>query len=373
MNKHKLIQIIIKDLEELKTLTTEVAESESDSTLIIDLALSRARLLCQEIELLKEVSAKTETSNEETEKESVDEAEEESSDLSFSDPELEIINFEEREFPEIDEMHEEEEEEEVMYNSDEEEPEEEDLDEIEEEESSPEEESPKFDDEPDLIEEEELDMDQVEEEEEELENNDENTIELDEEELDAEDYELDEENELETEDEETEQFTQPESTVQVNELKPDSHTGIREIQIEDLDEEETGPIHFTPASAPASKPVMREIPKPEDAPKEKQVFGETFQKERSLNDAIGENKSVESNLGNGPISSLRSSIGLNDRFLFIREIFSNNTDKYNMVIDHLDKLETIQEAVDYLKANLTLQKNDTSLKFVDLLKRRFTK
>jgi hypothetical protein len=264
-----------------------------------------------------------------------------------------------------------------MYNSDEDELEEdnldeEDLDEIEEEESSPEEELPNFDDEPDLVEEEELDMDQVEEEVEELEKDDEPTIEL-EEDLDAEDYELDEGNELETEDEETEEVTQPESTVQVNELKPDSHSGIREIQIEDLDEEETAPIQFTPASAPSSRPVMREIPKPEDTPKEKQVLGETFQKERSLNDAIGENKSVEPNLGNGPISNLRSSIGLNDRFLFIREIFSNNTDKYNMVIDHLDKLETIQEAVDYLKANLTLQKNDTSLKFVDLLKRRFTK
>ncbi|MBV5312041.1 MAG: hypothetical protein JZU47_02025 [Prolixibacteraceae bacterium] len=373
MNKHKLIQIIIKDLEELKTLTTEVAESESDSTLIIDLALSRARLLCQEIELLKEVSVKTETLI--AEKEISEETEEESSDLSFSDPELEIINFEEREFPETEELHEEDEEEEVMYNSDEEEPEEEDLDEIEEEESSPEEELPKFDDEPDLVEEEELDMDQVEEEGEELENDDEEKIELEEEEedLDAEDYELEEENEFETEDEETEQVTQTESTLQVNELKPDSHSGIREIQIEDLDEEETEPIQFTSASAPAGRPVMREIPKPEDAQKEKQVLGETFQKERSLNDAIGENKSVESNLGNGPISSLRSSIGLNDRFLFIREIFSNNTDKYNMVIDHLDKLETIQEAVDYLKANLTLQKNDTSLKFVDLLKRRFTK
>ena len=74
-----------------------------------------------------------------------------------------------------------------------------------------------------------------------------------------------------------------------------------------------------------------------------------------------------------PITSLRAAIGLNDRFFFIREIFDNNTDKYNSVIEHLDKLETIQEAVDYLKANLSLQKNNTSLKFVDLLKRRFSK
>jgi dihydroorotate dehydrogenase len=64
---------------------------------------------------------------------------------------------------------------------------------------------------------------------------------------------------------------------------------------------------------------------------------------------------------------------LNDRFLFIKEIFNNNSEKYNTIIDQLDKMETIQQAVDYLKVNLSLQKNETSMKFVDLLKRRFTK
>lgn len=56
MDKRKLIQIITKDLEELKFLTEEVTDSEGDATLIIDLAHSKARLLCQEIELLRELS-----------------------------------------------------------------------------------------------------------------------------------------------------------------------------------------------------------------------------------------------------------------------------------------------------------------------------
>jgi hypothetical protein len=115
------------------------------------------------------------------------------------------------------------------------------------------------------------------------------------------------------------------------------------------------------------------LPKLEVQGPEKKAIADTVQKERSMNNVMGESNPEETVLGNGQISSLRSAIGLTDRFLFIREIFANNTDKYNTVIDQLDKLETIQQAVDYLKINLTLVKNDTSMRFVDFLKRRFTK
>jgi len=376
MNKYKLVQLIVKDLEELKTLTAEVAVSEGESPLAIDLALSRAKLLCQEIELLKELSIQTtpvKTIQNETPEEAV---EEEVSDESYADPELEIIHFEEHspvaedEFqepePEIEE--DEEEEEEVVYDSDEDELEEE-TEEADEKEEVTESETIEETTEPEEeVQDEEIDEEEVEEEPAEDEHIEEDEpVEEVKEELEAEEVPEDKESEpefeVETETEEEEVTTH----------KLESSAGFREIHIEDLDEDDDEPIQFTPISKPVEKPVIHEIPKPEEAPKENPVIGETFQKERSLNDVMGEKQAQETSLGNGPISSLRSAIGLNDRFLFIREIFGNNTDKYNMIIDHLDKLETIQQAVEYLKANLTLQKNDTSMKFVDLLKRRFTK
>ena len=154
--------------------------------------------------------------------------------------------------------------------------------------------------------------------------------------------------------------------------------------MEELDDEEEDSVEFSPVSNPVGRPVMREIPKPdaiapeinfpeEKEEEEKKETEPSYQKDRSLNDAIGENKATEPNLSNSPITSLRAAIGLNDRFLFIKEIFNNNSEKYNTIIDQLDKMETIQQAVDYLKVNLSLQKNETSMKFVDLLKRRFTK
>jgi hypothetical protein len=336
MDKRKLVNIIIKDLEELKILSEEVADSQDDSSLVIDLALNKARLLCQEIELLRELPINSTLLDKDIEDEGIIEVDEDVSDISFTDPELEILNFEEDEFQETGELSEEEDIE---------------VDEDEENDGNDEEDLTEENMEEDLTEEsEEEDLIEVEEE----------TLEEDE---DLENYNKDTVIE--------EEFEEPlqKTNIQITELKNGPQPGTREIHVDDPDDDnDNDHIHFSNLQGPSARPTMREIPKPDNA-----VIGETFQKERSLNDSIGENKSLESNLSNSPITSLRAAIGLNDRFIFIREIFNNNTDKYNTIIDKLDKMERIQEAVEYLKANLSMQKNEASLKFVDLLKRRFTK
>ncbi len=382
MNKSKLAQIIFRDLEELKMLAEEVALAEGDSTLIIDLAVSKAKLVCQEIELLREFSGSPSRSEEnDEESDQIDEEENEVSNFSISDPELEIINFEDREFPEeetIEAEHEAQEEQIKDEEISEQSPESSDIiednemvelaiDHAEDEDESDISEPEESEDENDL------DI-----EEDELEEDDEEDVESDDEDSEDDEEENDKDDDLEEEEDEDKEEDETEPSIQYNELKISPQPGVREIHIEDLDDDDIEPVKISPQPSVTERPVIREIPKPESplqenpAP-EKVVVGESFQKERSINDVMSENKQTETTLTNGPITSLKAAIGLNDRFLFIREIFSNNSDKYNTIIDHLDKLETIQEAVDYLKANLTLQKNETSLKFVDLLKRRFTR
>lgn len=317
MDRSKLIQIIEKELEELKVLTEEVAASEKDTSLIIEIALSKARLLSQEMELLRELSAKdkplSEINNiqpepeEEESEEDVDEVVEES----ISDPELEIINSEDEiEFDNVT------------------------LD------------------------------DDLEEEEEEIAEEEEDFIE-DEQPVDESDEELIEFGHSLDEPVFENEIIEPEEEVAAPQA-----TAMREIEFDE--EEEIEPVK-APVTPPApEKPIFREIPKPEPTPAPKATTGDTFVKNQTLNDSISETKSPETTLS-GSISSLKAAIGLNDRFLFIREIFGNNTEKYNMIIDQLDKLETQQQAVELLKKHLTLQKNETSMKFVDLLKRRFAK
>lgn len=369
MDKRKLIQIITKDLEELKFLTEEVTDSEGDATLIIDLAHSKARLLCQEIELLRELSVPVKKVQEEDEEDLVDEEESEIDDTEYTEPELEILNFEENNEPEKENIPEE----------IEEEPAETEVPEIEsgdEEFATEENQETELEDEAEINEDitidEEPDQEDKLTEEDLIEEEEYKEGEVEEEEIVYEDDEGEEDDLTEDEDENEEAVIE-QKNIQFTELDSEAKPEYREINIDDPDDDDLETIQFSPHKSASDRPVMVEIPKPENQNHEKGVIGETFQKERSLNDAMGEQKSTESALNNGPISSLRAAIGLNDRFLFIREIFDNNTEKYNTVIDNLDKLETIQQAVEYLKANLSLQKNDTSMKFVDLLKRRFSK
>ena len=342
MDKRKLIQIIEKELEELKVLSEEVAEDEKDISLIIGLAISKSRLLCQEFELLRELSAKnfaipTDDSSKENE---VDE--DEISDISISDPELEIVSIDEQEMDEAPE------------------PDEDDID------------LPDFADEN----EEEFQEDEPEVEEDDLtddEDQDEDDIDFIEEEIKEEGLIEFGENNPDNSEENEDEVEQPEPNGEPTELNTDQQAGVREIYIDDAEEDDLEPIKIESAPDVTERPVMREIPKPEELIQEKLITDEPLVKDRSLNATIGEAKSTEPLVTNGSITSLRAAIGLNDRFLFIREIFSNNTDKYNSIIDQLDKLENQQQAVELLKANITLQKNETSLKFVDLLKRRFSK
>ena len=74
-----------------------------------------------------------------------------------------------------------------------------------------------------------------------------------------------------------------------------------------------------------------------------------------------------------PINSIWDGIGINDRFLFIKELFANSSAKFESTIMSLDELETIQDAVNYLKMNFKWNKTETSQKFLVLVKRRFTK
>lgn len=101
-------------------------------------------------------------------------------------------------------------------------------------------------------------------------------------------------------------------------------------------------------------------------------LGDSFSKEKSVNDLMAEESSkLEHKLSNRPVPSIQSAIGINDRFQYIRELFEGSADNFVKTVADLDSLNDIKEAVDYLQNNFKWKKNDTSLKFVNLIKRRF--
>ena len=93
--------------------------------------------------------------------------------------------------------------------------------------------------------------------------------------------------------------------------------------------------------------------------------------QQMVNEILSSGKS-ESGYKIIPINNIRDGIGINDRFLFVRELFGDNQQKFETAVEQLDHLSTIQDAVNYLKANFKWNKSEASQKFLALVKRRFT-
>ncbi len=104
---------------------------------------------------------------------------------------------------------------------------------------------------------------------------------------------------------------------------------------------------------------------------EKTIVGEKFRKEPSLNERFTEITQKGARVKGKPVTSIKAAIGLNDRFQFIRELFSNNQEKFFTTVNTLDQFNSFIEAIEYLEEHFKWPKNETSLKFMELVKRRF--
>jgi len=102
------------------------------------------------------------------------------------------------------------------------------------------------------------------------------------------------------------------------------------------------------------------------------TIGDSFLKEKSVNDLLGNGEGkLENKLSNSPVESIKGAIGINDRYQYIRELFNGSSETFSKTVGDLDQLGNIQEAVSYLQQNYKWKKTETSLKFVNLVKRRF--
>lgn len=72
-----------------------------------------------------------------------------------------------------------------------------------------------------------------------------------------------------------------------------------------------------------------------------------------------------------PVSSLKEAIGINDRFLFIREIFNGNSENYNNAIARLENVSCISEAREIISGYIGEgSENEAVVQLLDLVKRK---
>jgi len=124
---------------------------------------------------------------------------------------------------------------------------------------------------------------------------------------------------------------------------------------------------------------MTEIPTLSNQPKQgnKEINDETGQIE-SLNDKLKQGKTeLVEILKETPVKDLRKAIGINDRFLFINELFRGDETMYERSIKTINSFSIYAEAEFWiskeLKTKLGWDKDHVSVQHFDqLVKRRFT-
>lgn len=88
-----------------------------------------------------------------------------------------------------------------------------------------------------------------------------------------------------------------------------------------------------------------------------------------------EDHSLAAKLQQNPVRDLRSVIGINDKFLFVNELFGGSMEKYNKSIDNLNDLKTMNGALIYLnELKIELQwnsSNEAYQKLSELVRRKF--
>lgn len=146
--------------------------------------------------------------------------------------------------------------------------------------------------------------------------------------------------------------------VKVNEVE------IQEQQVEEVPKQ-------TAKIRPAAIQQELRLDDEEPADIHNKRLGDLFSKEKSVNDLLTDASKLENKLSNRPVDNLQSAIGINDRFQYIRELFEGSADNFVKTVAELDSMDDIKDAVDYLQTNFKWKKNETSLKFVNLIKRRF--
>lgn len=97
-----------------------------------------------------------------------------------------------------------------------------------------------------------------------------------------------------------------------------------------------------------------------------------FQKE-AVNEIYGKAKPAPKSTSNTqPVSDILVAIGLNDRFLFTRELFNNDSVLFRSTINQLNNLGGYDEAIDHLKKSFSWDAEDlVADQFLQIVKRRY--
>jgi hypothetical protein len=148
---------------------------------------------------------------------------------------------------------------------------------------------------------------------------------------------------------------------------------IKEEVIADIDEEEILPVE---PEAPA-EPVKAEKPEPAEKKIEKDIREEKLTINQKISSQLAVGKAgITEQAGAQPINDLKQAINLNDKMLYVKELFNGYSLAYSEAIEILNRFKNFEEADRFLNKNYVAKNNweskpETTAKFYAILKRRY--
>jgi len=127
-----------------------------------------------------------------------------------------------------------------------------------------------------------------------------------------------------------------------------------------------------PPAGPEPESVAETEP---DNGKDAEIIAERFSAESSINENLaGQRKpDMDTKLVGQPINNISRNIGLNDRFLIIRELLDGDADRFNRLVENLDGAEDYNMAVGFLEEQFSGSLEHEGVEILTgLVKRRFT-
>ncbi len=136
--------------------------------------------------------------------------------------------------------------------------------------------------------------------------------------------------------------------------------------------EQSKPVPVTEPVKPAAEPVAATAPSA-DASSNQQVL--TFN-QRIMAQKAEKANNAASTTAELPVTDLKSAINLNDKLLYIKDLFNGYSLAYSEAIEIVNRFNTFEEAERFLKTNYVVKNNweskaSTADKFYALLRRRY--
>ncbi len=108
----------------------------------------------------------------------------------------------------------------------------------------------------------------------------------------------------------------------------------------------------------------------------KEIIAEKFKQHQPLINEVlkqeHQKKDVSAIMQSKPINNLESAIGINEKFLFIKELFNGDTETYDKTIRIINNSSNFNEAYNYLNQTFAWDMNNNYVqKILDLIRRRF--